>query len=150
MAKLNVLLITSDQQHWNMLGCINPEVITPHLDQLAGQGTLFTRAYCPNPDLYPHARQMITGKYPSQHGAYSLGTKLPEDEPTVGDRFREAGYRTALVGKAHFQPLRGTEEYPSLEAYPTLQNLDFWRDFHGPSTGSTMLSWRVITPMKPT
>ena len=135
MTKLNVLLITSDQQHWSMLGSLNPEVKTPHLDRLAEQGMLFTRAYCPNPTCTPTRASMITGKYPSQHGAYSLGAKLPEDEPTVGDQFRQAGYRTALVGKAHFQPLYGTEEYPSLEAYPTLQDLDFWRDFHGPFYG---------------
>ena len=47
---------------------------------------------------------------------------------TVGEIFSEAGYRTALVGKAHFQPLQSTDEYPSLEAYPTLQDLDFWAE----------------------
>lgn len=129
MSKLNVLLITSDQQHWNTLGQINPEVKTPALDKLAEEGTTFTRAYCPNPTCTPTRGSLITGKYPSQHGAYSLGTKVPETEPTVGDRFREAGYTTALVGKAHFQPLRGTDEFPSIEAYPVLQDLKFWQDF---------------------
>ena len=124
--KLNVLLITSDQQHWNTLGQFNPEIQTPALDRLAAQGTTFTRAYCPNPTCTPTRSSMITGKYPSQHGAYSLGTKLPESETTVGEIFSAAGYRTALVGKAHFQPLQSTAEYPSLEAYPTLQDLDFW------------------------
>ena len=135
MSKLNILLITSDQQHWNTLGQFNPEIQTPALDKLAAQGTTFTRAYCPNPTCTPTRASMITGKYPSQHGAYSLGTKLPESEPTVGDCFQAAGYRTALVGKAHFQPLYATEEYPSLEAYPTLQDLDFWADFDGPFYG---------------
>lgn len=130
MSKLNILLITSDQQHWNTLGQHNPEIQTPTLDKLAQEGTTFTRTYCPNPTCTPTRASLITGKYPSQHGAYSLGTKLPESEPTVGDRFREAGYKTALVGKAHFQPLRGTDEFPSLEAYPLLQDLDFWQDFN--------------------
>ena len=129
MSKLNILLITSDQQHWNTLGQSNPEIQTPALDALAAQGTTFTRAYCPNPTCTPTRSSMITGKYPSQHGAYALGTKLPESESTVGERLREAGYRTALVGKAHFQPLHSTEEYLSLEAYPTLQDLEFWEDF---------------------
>jgi arylsulfatase A-like enzyme len=129
MSKLNVLLITSDQQHWNTLGQHNPEIKTPALDKLAEQGTTFTRAYCPNPMCTPTRGTLITGKYPSQHGAYSIGTKVPETEPTVGDRFRESGYRTALVGKAHFQPLRGTEEFPSLESYPLLQDLEFWENF---------------------
>jgi arylsulfatase A-like enzyme len=131
----NILLITSDQQHWNTLGTLNPEVQTPHLDRLAREGTLFTRAYCPNPTCTPTRASIITGTYPSQHGAWSLGTKLPESEPTVGDVLQSAGYRTALVGKAHFQQLIGTDEYPSLESYPIMQDLDFWREFHGPFYG---------------
>ena len=135
MSRLNVLLITSDQQHWRTLGQNNPEIQTPALDKLAAQGTTFTRAYCPNPTCTPTRSSLITGKYPSQHGAWSLGTKLPETEPTIGELYNAAGYRTALVGKAHFQPLQSTAEYPSLEAYPTLQDLDFWQDFTGPFYG---------------
>jgi arylsulfatase A-like enzyme len=131
----NILLITSDQQHWNTLGALNPEIHTPHLDGLADEGTLFTRAYCPNPTCTPTRASIITGTYPSQHCAWSLGTRLPEDRPTLGGYLGEAGYRTALIGKAHFQPLRGTEEHPSLEAYPILQDLEFWRGFHGPYYG---------------
>lgn len=135
MARPNILLITSDQQHWNTLGCLNPDVRTPALDRLAQEGVLFTRSYCPNPTCTPTRSSMITGKSPAQHGAVSLGMKLPEHEPTVGDIFQKAGYRTALVGKAHFQPLEGTEAFPSLEAWPLLQDLDYWRDFHGPFYG---------------
>ena len=131
----NILLITSDQQHWTTLGVLNPEIETPNLDRLATQGTLFERAYCPNPTCSPTRASMITGLYPSQHGCYSLGTKLFEDVPTVGALLGEAGYRTALVGKAHFQPLRSTDEYPSLESYPIMQDLDFWREFDGPFYG---------------
>ncbi len=131
----NVLFITSDQQHWFTMGFLNPEVKTPNLDRLAARGVYFDRAYTVNPTCTPTRASWITGMYPSQHGAYSLGTKLMEDVPTVGDRFREAGYRTALVGKAHFQPLVSTEEFPSLEAYPILHDLAFWRDFTGPFYG---------------
>ncbi|MCY4070084.1 MAG: sulfatase-like hydrolase/transferase [Chloroflexi bacterium] len=135
MSRMNILLITSDQQHWCTLGQNNPEIQTPALDKLASQGATFTRAYCPNPTCTPTRSSMITGKYPSQHGAYSLGTKLPESEATLGERLQAAGYRTALVGKAHFQPLQSTEEYPSLESYPILQDLDFWEEFEGPFYG---------------
>ncbi len=135
MGRPNILLITSDQQHWRLLGCQNPEVRTPHLDRLAREGTLFERAYCPNPTCTPTRASIITGLYPSQHGAYSLGTKLPEHVPTVGRDFSRNGYATDLIGKAHFQGLASTPEHPSLEAYPTLQDLAFWRDFHGPFYG---------------
>ncbi len=125
----NILLITSDQQHWNTLGCLNPGIETPALDRLAAEGTLFTRAYCPNPTCTPTRASIITGKYPSQHGGWTLGTKLPESEPTIGDLLLENDIRTALVGKAHFQQLQSTPEFPSLESYPIMQDLDFWRRF---------------------
>jgi arylsulfatase A-like enzyme len=131
----NILLITSDQQHWSTLGCENPELSTPSLDRLAAEGTLFTRAYCPNPTCTPTRASIITGQYPSQHGAWSLGTKLPDDAHTVGEDLAAAGYHTALIGKAHFQPLRSTEAYPSLESVPLMQDLEFWREFHGPFYG---------------
>lgn len=131
----NILFITSDQQHWNTLGCINPEVKTPHLDKLASEGTRFSRAYCPNPTCTPTRASLITGMYPSQHGAWTLGTKLLESVPRMTDLLSAHGHRTALIGKAHFQPLKSTEEFPSLEAYPTLQDLDFWRSYEGPFYG---------------
>ena len=126
---MNILLITTDQQHWDTIGKFNPIVKTPNLDKLANEGTTFTRAYCPNPTCTPSRASIITGLYPSQHGAWSLGTKLPENVPTLGDILLENGYETALVGKAHFQPLVSTEEYPSLESYPILQDLEFWKNY---------------------
>lgn len=135
MKKTNILLITSDQQHWNTIGAWNPEISTPNLDRLVREGTVFSRAYCPNPTCTPTRASIITGRYPSQHGAWTLGTKLSESEHTVGEDFSNHGYRTALIGKAHFQPLASTAEYPSLEAYPILQDLDFWRNHHAPFYG---------------
>lgn len=131
----NILFITSDQQHWNTLGFLNPEVKTPNLDRLAARGTYFSRAYTVNPTCTPTRASWITGTYPSQHGAYSLGTKLFENVPTVNDEFRKHHYRTALVGKAHFQPLKSTGEYPSLESYPLMHDLEFWRNFKEPFYG---------------
>ena len=135
MSKPNILLITSDQQHWTTIGCMHPELETPNLDRLCREGTRFNRAYCPNPTCTPTRASIITGKYPSQHGAYSLGTKLPETEHTVGEDFQAAGYRTALVGKAHFQQTRSSEAFPSIESHPLLRDLDYWRKFHGPYYG---------------
>lgn len=131
----NILFITTDQHHWSALGYLNPEVKTPNIDRLVRQGTTFHRAYTVNPTCTPTRASWITGLYPSQHGAYSLGTKLPETVPTLGDALQSHGYRTALVGKAHFQPLKSTPEYPSLEAYPIVHDLDFWRQFNGPFYG---------------
>ncbi|MBN2640177.1 MAG: sulfatase-like hydrolase/transferase [Victivallales bacterium] len=131
----NILLITSDQHHFNALGYINSELRTPNLDRLAKSGTVFTRAYCSNPTCTPARASIITGMYPSQHGAYSLGTKLPENVPTLGDFFHQGGYRSALIGKAHFQQLLDHTQYRSIESNPLQQNLNFWRTFTGPFYG---------------
>lgn len=131
----NILLITSDQQHWNTIGRYFDEVETPNLDRLCATGTDFRRAYCPNPTCTPTRASMITGQYPSRHGAWSLGTKLPEDLPTLGDSLQAVGYDCSLIGKAHFQPLRHESAYPSIESYPILRDLDYWRNFHGPFYG---------------
>lgn len=135
MKRPNILFITTDQQHWSAMGCQSEEIQTPALDRLAAEGTLFERAYCPNPTCTPTRASLITGLYPSQHGAYSLGTKLDERVPTIGELLREQGYDVSLIGKAHFQPLASTPEYPSVESYPIMQDLEFWRNFDQPFYG---------------
>ncbi|MGI8483701.1 MAG: sulfatase-like hydrolase/transferase, partial [Thermomicrobiales bacterium] len=127
--KPNILLITSDQQHWNTFGRHNPRIQTPALDRLANEGTQFDRAYCPNPVCTPSRSSIITGQYPSLHGAWTIGVKLAEDVPTVGERLQEEGYATTLIGKAHFQPLATTDEQTSLETPATIRDLEFWDGF---------------------
>ncbi len=130
MAK-NVLFITTDQQHYMAMGYRNPEVRTPNLDRLVEQGMSFHRAYTPNPTCTPTRASWLTGQYPSQHGAYSLGTKLLENRTTLGEYLRPHGVKSALVGKAHFHPLLGTDEFPSLESYPLLHDLPWWDEHRG-------------------
>lgn len=135
MKKPNILFITTDQQHWDTIGAFNDEISTPNIDRLVAGGTTFKRAYCPNPTCTPTRSSIITGMYPSQHGAWTLGTKLNENIPTLGEALQEEGYRTALVGKAHFQPNQTSEEFPSIESMPLLQNQSFWKGFTGPYYG---------------
>ena len=131
----NILLITSDQQHRSTLGTVNDRIRTPALDRLCNEGVRFDRAYCPNPTCTPTRASIITGMYPSQHGAWSLGTKLYEDVPTFTQMLMQSGYTTGLVGKAHFQPLKSVYGMESIEAMPNWRDLDFWRKFRGPWYG---------------
>lgn len=128
----NILWISTDQQHHQAL---SPLVATPAIDSIARDGARFDRAYCTNPLCSPSRSSMITGKYPSAHGCWTIGTKLDESEQTVGDILGTAGYATSLIGKAHFQPLASTPEQTSIECQPTLRDLDFWREFGGPYYG---------------
>lgn len=133
--KPNILLITSDQQHWNTFGRDNPRIQTPALDRLANEGTQFDRAYCPNPVCSPSRASIITGQYPSLHGCWTIGVKLAEDVPTVGEHLQAKGYATNLIGKAHFQPTRSRPDQTSLETLETIRDLDFWDGFSGPWYG---------------
>jgi len=135
MPQPNVLLITSDQQHYSTLGSVNPRIQTPALDRLAAEGVRFDRAYCSNPVCSPSRSTIITGLYPAWHHCWTIGVKLPEDVPTVGDVFQQQGYESILIGKAHFQPLASQPGSESLECQPVLRDLDFWREFHGPWYG---------------
>lgn len=127
----NILLITTDQQHYSALGCVTPGLKTPNIDRLCAGGTRFDRAYCPAPTCTPSRASILTGLYPSQHGAWTIGCKLDEATPTLPGLLSRAGYTTGLIGKAHFQPLAGD----SLEKQPILRDLEFWRGFNGPYYG---------------
>ncbi len=135
LSRPNILFISSDQQHFSALGAVNRQLRTPHLDRIAREGMLFERAYCHNPTCSPTRASLITGMYPSQHGCWAIGVKLPEDVPTVGDVFQQHGYESILVGKAHFQPLKSIPGSESIECQPIMRDLDFWRNFHGPWYG---------------
>ncbi len=109
---MNVLLITTDQQRADSIGAYgNPVCQTPNLDRLAAEGVRFDACRTQNPYCQPSRASILTGTYPSTHGVICNGYDLPEDAESwaVSTRFHEAGYRTALIGKAHFASV-----YPQL------------------------------------
>lgn len=100
-----MLVICTDQQRWDSLGCYgSPEVHTPYIDGLAAGGTLFERCYATNPVCAPSRASMLTGAYAYQHGLWANGVKLPPERVTLLRDLTAAGYRTGLVGKLHLSP----------------------------------------------
>ena len=72
----HVILIMTDQQRGDALGCMgNEAVISPNLDRLAGEGTLFMNGYSSCPSSTPARAGMLTGLSPWHHGL--LGKYLP-------------------------------------------------------------------------
>lgn len=129
----NVLLIVADDLGWADLGCYGADVHeTPHLDRLAAQGVRFTTAYAPAPVCTPTRAALLTGKHPARLGLTTYRESVPHQpqdrklipplvradlplaEVTLADRFREAGYRTAHVGKWH---LGDAAYYPETQGY---------------------------------
>ena len=102
----NILFITTDQQRYDALGCNGGTIAkTPVVDQLAASGINYRRAHNQNVVCMPARSTMITGQYVRTHGVFANGVALPPDAPSVAAYLHEkAGYRTALLGKAHFEP----------------------------------------------
>ena len=100
----NILLISTDQQRADHLGCYGAKVLkTPHIDSLAKRGIRFENAFVASPVCMPNRASIMTGRMPSVHGLRHNGLNLPLDSVTVADVLRTAGWKTGLVGKAHFQ-----------------------------------------------
>jgi arylsulfatase A-like enzyme len=101
-----ILFITTDQQRYDALGCNGGHVAnTPVVDGWAAEGLRYERAHCQSVVCMPSRSTMVTGQYPRTHGVFMNGVALPLDAPSVAAHLSEhAGYRTALVGKAHFEP----------------------------------------------
>ena len=100
-----ILFITTDQQRYDTLGCNGGQLSrTPVVDELAATGYRYERAHPQSVVCMPARSTMLTGQYPSTHGVWMNGVPLPVDAPSVAEVLHDAGYRTALIGKPHFQP----------------------------------------------
>jgi len=102
MERPNILLILTDQQRRDSLGCYGAHwVDTPNLDRLAAEGARFDRCYVNNPICTPSRSSIWTGRELPGHGVYRLYDCLPQDQVHFPERLRGAGYKTALFGKLH-------------------------------------------------
>lgn len=125
------MLITADQLRFDHLGCTgHPVVRTPHLDGLAASGVTFAHAYAPATVCVPSRQSILSGLYPSAHGAMSNQSSLPESTLTLPEVMRRAGYRTAAVGKMHFHPVYAKYGFEHMRLAE--QNGDGWKidDYH--------------------
>ena len=100
-----ILFITTDQQRFDALGCNGGLIArTPNIDALAATGINYNRAHPQNVVCMPSRSTMITGQHVATHGVWMNGVPLPNDAPSVATTLHDAGYKTALIGKAHFEP----------------------------------------------
>jgi len=113
--------------------------MAPRLAALARDATVYTAAWSPAPWTVPAHASLFTGRYPSAHRTDCGGLRLPDEEVTLAEILRDAGYRTA-----------GYTANPWLgRTYNFQQGFDTWgetwRDVRDgdPDTGATLNNERV-------
>lgn len=97
------LIIQCDDLGWDDIGCNNPLVHTPNIDQLSGDSVTFSN-FTVNPVCAPSRATFLTGRHFLRTGVSHVhGGKdyLRLEERTLGDHFRAAGYATGIWGKWH-------------------------------------------------
>ena len=107
-ARPHLLLITTDQQRGDCLGCDgHPVLETPYLDELAEGGARFRHAYTAVPSCTPARAAILTGMDQWNHGRLTMtGSDALEYPATLPGCLAEAGYHTQAVGKMHHAPQR--------------------------------------------
>lgn len=123
----NVILILVDDLGYGDLGSYGQDKIkTPHLDKIGSQGTRFTSAYAGATVCAPSRCALMTGMH-TGHGRVrgnsrevNPGIYLADEDVTVAEVMKEAGYRTALIGKWGLGELG--QQAPGL---PTRQGFDY-------------------------
>lgn len=115
----NIVFVLTDDLGWRDTSFTGSRFYeTPRIDALARSGMRFTNGYAAAPVCSPTRAALMTGKYPARLGLTShlqgahrlhyskvipptVKTELPLEEVTIAEILKQAGYRTAQIGKWH-------------------------------------------------
>jgi arylsulfatase A-like enzyme len=117
----NVIIIYTDDQGAIDLNCFGAtDLVTPNMDKLVESGIKFTQFYGA-PICSPSRAGLLTGKTPQRAGVPGNVSSLddnagmPNKQYTMAEMFKDAGYKTAHIGKWHLG--RGKDKQPNAQGF---------------------------------
>ena len=123
MRKPNLLVILIDDLRHDEFGAGgHPYMKTPHIDRLAREGALFTRAFHTTPICSPNRASIVSGQYASRHGIIDNVARdaMSHRLPNYHLELQRLGYETAHIGKWHM----GNDGMPR-------PGYDYWVSYDG-------------------
>jgi uncharacterized sulfatase len=131
----NVILVLADDLGYGDIGANGQSLIkTPNLDRMAREGMRLTSFYASANVCTPSRAGLMTGRYAIRSGlAYKVIEPddehgLPAAEITIAETLRDAGYRTALIGKWHLG--HTPEHWPTRHGFDAFFGLPYSNDMH--------------------
>ncbi len=125
--KPNIIVINCDDMGYGDLSCFgNPTIKTPNLDRMAMEGQKWSSFYVSASVSSPSRAGLLTGRLGVRTGMYgdrkgvlfpNSPGGLPAEEWTIAELLKQAGYKTACIGKWHlghlpeYMPLRHGFDY---------------------------------------
>jgi len=127
VSRPNFIFFIADDMQRYMFNCLaesEDRYLTPHLDRLAGEGTLMVEQYVSAPVCTPSRFTCLTGQYASRskcpwltstirrEGQSVVGwnTMIMPGQVTLPSLLQQAGYKTGIVGKSHVVHVPGREK----------------------------------------